>query len=319
MKLRVEDSILLKYRKLVANPDAIPCSGSLADVKHVVKIGALENALMTRLESKAHLITDLVAKNGNDWEETAYQVICRHIGFKTNSEPMEILSRAIPYKVLLRHADRPLQIEALLFGQSGLLNLTDPVDAYSILLGREFSLLSHKYQLGHKQMSPAHWRFLRLRPANFPTIRIAQLASIIGVNASLFARILELGSIGEARHFFEVSQSYYWREHYQFGKTSSKLRAGMGAQSVNSLIINAVVPLLVAYGRAYGEHDHIDKAIDFLEHIPGELNSITSPWRDLGFKLDSAVDSQALIELFNNSCQRRRCLSCGIGVSLLKP
>ena len=319
LKNRVEDKMILNYRRLVANPAQIPCANALSGIEEVVKLSTIDKALMTRLEWKAHIINQILRTNQNDWEETTYQLICRNLGFKTNADAMESLSRAVPYRLLLKHADQPTQVEALLYGQSGLLDMNDPVDSYAELLVREFGFLSHKYQLGRKQMNSAHWKFLRMRPPNFPTIRIAQLSSLVGRNRSLFSGIINLKTVDEAIELFKVKQSAYWCEHYHFGKPSSSLRGGMGVQSIQILIINVVVPILVCYGRLHDDQVFVDRAVDFLENLPGERNAITVIWKDLGFKVRSANDSQALIELYNNYCQRKRCLHCGIGAAILKP
>jgi hypothetical protein len=313
---RIEEKLLLNYKKLVQHTAPIPCADSLPQVSPILKLSALERALTQRLETKAMALLATLKKNNNDWEETLYQVLGKNFGFKVNSEAFQQLTEVIPYRILLKHADKPVQIEALLFGTAGLLDNTK--DEYTTLLRKEYSLLSTKYSLVKKSLSKSQWRFLRLRPANFPTIRIAQFASLLSQQKHLFSQLISCESIKELRQLLTVTQSVYWQQHYQFGKPSNKVIGALGDDAIENIVINTVAPLLAAYSLHKNEQLWMDRALDFLAHLPAESNAIIREWASLHWKASSAFDSQALIELKNNFCSKRLCLSCSVGANLVR-
>lgn len=315
---RVASSFLLQYKRIVHSRSKIPCANAIHGVPAIVRMSMLDKVLMARLESKADNIVQALEKNNGDWEETCYQMLARNFGFKVNTDPFLQLARALPYKIVMKHGDRPEQIEALVFGQAGFLveTVNDP---YYLLLKREYMLLSKKYNLGDRQMKKAQWRFLRLRPANFPTIRLAQFASILYHRKNLFSRILTIGSWQELMPAFSVKPSAYWLYHYQFFKKQKKEIPALGRMSIENIVINSIVPMLVAYGRWKDDQHFIDRGLQLLKDTPAEENNILRAWNDLGLNSRTAFDSQALIELHNSFCLRRRCLDCNIGFSLLQP
>jgi hypothetical protein len=318
LKSRVDEKLLLQYRKLVNDPNQIPCASFLEGVPSLTWFSMLDKALMQRLETKASHIQKALARNNNDWDETTYQMLCRNFGFKVNADPFEQLAQSLPYKALLKHADQPVQVEALFFGQAGFLE-DSTTDDYFLLLKREYTLLGKKFNLYANQLNKAQWKFMRLRPANFPTLRLAQLAALVGSRKNIFSRLLEAGSYQELHALFSVNQSSYWQHHYQFFKPAGEIIPAMGAMSIDNIIINTVVPLLVAYGKERDEQDLIDRAVDILQHVATEENVIIRSWKALGMKSSSAGDSQALIELHNSFCLKRRCLDCNIGFSIIQP
>jgi hypothetical protein len=315
---RVKDTFLLQYRKLVNHPDKIPCASFFDNVPSLTKFTMIDKSLIRRLESKAMNTQSLLERNKNDWDETFYQMICRNFGFKVNSDPFEQLSHALPYKILLKHADNTVQVEALLFGQAGFLEELGR-DEYFLLLKREYAVLSQKYNLKPNQLKPAQWRFLRLRPANFPTLRIAQLTGLLCSKKNMFSRILEASAYGELVELFSAGTSAYWQHHYQFFKFNIQKIPSFGKMSIDNFIINTVVPLLAAYSKTKDEQRYMDRAVDILNHIGPEDNSILKTWAQVGMQNRSAADSQGLIELYNNFCLKRRCLDCNIGFSIIKP
>lgn len=278
----------------------------------------LDKALMARLEKKAAVILQALEKSHGDWEEICYQVISRNFGFKVNTEPFLQLAQSLPYKILMKHGDRLEQMEALIFGQAGFLKETIN-DPYYLLLKREYTLLRKKYNLGSLQMNKAQWRFLRLRPANFPTIRLAQLASVLFHQKNIFSKIISITSWKELVPAFSVRPSAYWLYHYQFFKKQEKEIPALGRMSIENIVINSIVPILVAYGKSRDDQRFVDRALQLLQETPAEKNNILRSWEDLGLSSGSAFDSQALIELHNSFCLRRRCLDCNIGFSLLQP
>lgn len=317
LKNRIEERLLLNCRKLVNSPEQIPCGNVLENIQSVYRTSALDKALASRLESKSDMVLQLYERNNHDWQETCYQVMLRNFGFKINSDPFQQLALALPYKLLLKHGDKLLHVEALLFGQAGFLE-KEKGDDYFQLLKREYRLLSTKYQLGEKKLSNEQWRFLRLRPANFPTVRLAQLASVLFEHRSLFSIMIAAGTRAVLTNLFKGRQSSYWREHYRFSVKSKETVSFLGENSVDNILVNTVAPLLAAYARIKDSQEYMDRAIILLQEISAEQNSITKLWASHGMKSKSAFDSQAMIELYSNFCQKRRCLECTIGHAVLK-
>jgi hypothetical protein len=317
LKNRVDISLWNKFKKLLTSSESIPCASSWSRVNEVVKLSMLDKVLAQRLEAKAVVVLSMLDKNQNDWEETAYQLLCKNFGFKVNTDSFLRLAEIIPFKVLRKHINNTTQVEALLFGQAGFLEKVAK-DEYSNLLKREYSLLITKYKLSDKQLHQSQWRFLRLRPANFPTIRLAQLAALLIQNQSIFSSIVDTVSYEDLYKRFAVKQSEYWQTHYQFGKAVERV-FHLGKSSIQNLIINTAIPVLVAYGIRQDDQRYMERALDWLQHLPAEKNIITRQWFELGLKMKTSFDSQALIELYNNYCLKRRCLDCTIGTSLVKP
>lgn len=315
---RVDEKYFLDYQRLVNSPEKIPCAQFLPHVEDIVRLSMMEKVVLDRLESKCHRILDMLKKNRDDWEETCYQLLARSFGYKINADPFEQLARLLPYKVIRKHSDSLLHVEALLFGQAGFLEEDLDGDYYR-LLRREYNLLRQKFKLSDRRLNKAQWKFLRLRPANFPTIRLAEFAALLYYKPSLFSTILETEAYQDLEALFSVKQSEFWTEHYTFSKNAKETVKGLGFSSIATIIINAVIPLLVAYGKSRNDQNYVDRAITILQHTPGESNTIIAQWKELGIRSKSAFDSQALIELQNNYCGKRRCLECNIGVSLLNP
>lgn len=317
LKHRVEMTLWNRYKKLFTSLDPIPCTSAWPKVPDIIKLSMLDKAVMQRLEDKCLLAKSLLAENRNDWEETCFQLLCKNFGFKVNAEPMLQLAQLLPYKVLLKHLDKLIQIEALLLGQAGFLEKVKE-DEYTKILKREHRLLSTKYRLESKEMKAVQWRFLRLRPANFPTVRLAQLAVLLSSQRNLFSKILECTSYKKLVELLDVEQSEYWQYHYQLDKKSKARVPSLGQSSVHNILINTIAPLLVAYGQLQDDQSYVDRATEILQHLPTENNKITRQWLDLGYKVKSSFDSQGLIELYNSFCMKRRCLDCTIGTHIIK-
>jgi hypothetical protein len=253
LRERVSEKMMEQYRKLLSNPESIPCARSLSSISDITKLSTIDRVLINRLEAKSNIIIESLKKAGNDWEQVTYQLLCRNLGFKVNSQPMENLGSAMPYRILLKHADQLIQVEALLFGQAGFLEHAITSDAYATILLREYQILSNKYELESMRLNAVQWKFLRMRPVNFPTIRIAQLSWIVSNYKNLFSRILEANTTDDARRLFSLSLSDYWKEHYQLGKKFHRPISGSGKSSVDNIIINTMVPLLAANGRLHND------------------------------------------------------------------
>jgi hypothetical protein len=261
----------------------------------------------------------IFSQTGNDWDETFYRILTRYFGFRVNTEPFEMLASALPFRIIRKHSDNRLQIEALLFGTAGMLEeglFKEAVsDKYYKDLIKEYKILSAKYSL-----MPIHgwlWKFCRLRPVNFPTVRISQFSALLSTAGGLFSRTLDADDIRQLKDLFGVSASSYWDNHYVFGKKSKKISKKTGTQATDIFLINAVIPLIFIYGRFHDNHDVCEKALTFLEEISPETNSITRDWESAGIEAESAFYTQALLQLTDEYCRKRRCLECRIGCKLI--
>ncbi|WP_064197827.1 MULTISPECIES: DUF2851 family protein [Emticicia] len=315
LKTITDIQIFNKYQHLVDNQAVIPCKEQFLKVSDLSKFAILDKVLAKRLQQKAQIVEQLFEQNNGDWEETAYQLLARNFGFKLNSETFLRLAQNLPLKVLQKHRDNITQIEAMLFGQAGLI---DKCDEYSEKLSQEYDFFAAKFSLKTNQLSRHEWKFLRTRPANFPTIRIAQLAKLITQQQSFFSLFTQTNSIEDLRNALKIEQSIYWQEHYNFGKVVSKKLVGLGKDSINNILINTVIPLLACYSEKIDNQELMARCVSFLEALPAEENHITEMWEGLGMKIKTAFDSQASIELYNNFCTQKCCLQCNVGIEILK-
>jgi hypothetical protein len=318
LKGRVDENLLQRYGKLVNSASSIPCEKSLPSIDPIRKISMLDNALIQRLQAKAKSVDTLLEDTHGDWQEATYQLLAKNFGFKVNADPFLQLSKSIPYKLILKHQSNLLQLEALMFGQAGMLE-TKTKAPYGTALFQEYDFLSKKYSLQQTRMHPSQWKFLRMRPANFPTLRIAQFASLLHSVPNLFSRVMEANSYNKLLELFSIAPSHYWKTHYHFAKKSKGEVAGIGQSSKENMVINTIAPLWMAYGQAKDDQRFIDRSMEILQHLPAENNKITREWSVRGFTVKSAYDSQALIEQYTNFCKKRQCLNCEVGISLLKP
>ena len=304
-----------KYIGLVNNPYIIACQDDINDLDMILVKHWLNSLVVERLQTKAESIMKIFSSTGNDWDETFYRVLSRYFGFRVNTGPFEMLATALPFRIIRKHSNDLFQIEALLFGTAGLLEeklFKDAIsDDYYRILIKEYAILSSKYSL-----QPLHgylWKFSRLRPSNFPTVRLSQLASMLSVSGGLFSRVLEETDIKEIKKLLEVTASQYWDDHFVFGKISRSFSKHAGSQAVDLLLINAVVPVLFAYGQNRDSSVIIERSLCFLENIIPEENVIIKEFRETSITAESAFYSQALIHLRNEYCKKRKCLNCRIG------
>jgi len=313
--LKPDDVLLKKYQKLVGKDDILSCKDDLNLIDGFKLKMWLNNVLFERLNEKTSIIKDKLQRNKNNWEETFYQIVARNFGFKLNAEPFERLAMSLPLKFLAKHHDNLLQIEALLFGQAGFLN-EENNNEYYLQLKREYTHLSKKFSL--KPIEKHNWKFLRTRPVNFPTIRIAQFAKLIHRSAGLFSKIIDAKDIDSIKNLFKADVSDFWKNHYTFDKSSKEKEKTLGETSVDNILINTIIPFLFLYGEAKDNQVLKDRAINFLEKIKQENNKITRLWKDAGIKIPNAFFSQAIIQQTNNYCKKGKCLDCGIGAEILK-
>ncbi|MEI6748967.1 MAG: DUF2851 family protein [Bacteroidota bacterium] len=315
VKGNFDEGMYERYRDFMQNRQWIPCAGQIAVVEAFDKDAWLERLLIERLVRKENYIAETLKLNQNDWHETFYRSLARSFGFKLNADAFETLAKSLPLKYLEKNKGNLLQVEALLFGQAGLLT-EELTDQYAQTLFHEYSFLRKKFRLypidGHL------WRFMRLRPSNFPTIRIAQFAMLVHQSAGLLSKLLDAVDISELLRLLDVGCSGYWQDHYQFNKPSSIREKKLGQNSAILLIINTVVPFMFALGRQKDDQALKDKALHLLQDLPGEVNSITKKWAALGMDVSTAAQSQALLELKNSYCNLKKCLNCRIGNTLIR-
>ena len=316
LELKYRSEILENFEQLLKSKKWIACEEKLPNVDAFILRFWYSSLMIERLQSKTEAILEILQQNTNNWNETFYQLLARNFGMKINSLPFELLARSLPLQILAKHKNSLLQIEALLFGSSGLLNEVLLGDDYFLSLRNEYSFLYKKYNLSGVD---AHlWKFMRLRPVNFPTIRIAQLASLIHQSSALFSRILEIEDLEELRELFNITASEYWNTHYQFNKTSRENKPKhIGDSFFQNLVINTISPLLFVYGDQHLSQAMKDRALNFLEKLSPESNQITDKWAELGIDSRSAFESQALIHLKKQYCENKKCLHCQIGAKII--
>ena len=315
LRSRIPPRLSKTYLKLINNEAWIPCQHLFHKVSEIQLALWLDRLLVERLQRKTAYIAERLMATQNDWETCFFQLLCRNFGTKVNADPFEWLATIIPMNLLAKHQDRLLHIEALLFGQAGMLE-GEFVDAYPNKLKKEYQFFRKKYSL--EPIHTASWKMLRLRPANFPTIRIAQLASLVFKTRHLFSKSLAAKNVKELENMFNLEVSTYWQTHYVFDKATAKRKKKMGKSTIHLLIINTIAPFLFMYGKKNGEQSFQDQALKLLEQIPAEKNKIISRWKELGLAPTSAYETQALLELKNNFCDRKACLSCTVGHEVLK-
>lgn len=324
--LRFKPSVYEKYSEYLGAPGTVGCSADLRRLSPFIIRNWITGCAVERLEEKGERIKPVLHELNNDWEETLYRFVAAYFGHNINSEPFFRLASSLPLSIVRKHSDNLLQTEALLFGQAGMLEeglfKERAGDDYYDLLKREYRILRSKYSL-----VPLHgfiWKFHRMRPSGFPTVRISQLASLLCRNSSLFSEVREAESAERLLKLFSSDESSYWREHYTFGRkypgkrnvTSSHEGRKPGLAPLN-IVLNAAIPVIWVYGRENSTERYCSRALMLSEMLPPERNRITREWEAAGVVPLSALDSQGLITMRENYCRRRRCLQCHIGSRLI--
>ena len=311
---RVPKILLERYRELMDASSFIPCEKMIHTVNALSWKSWKERLMAERLLRKAGIVEQLLKENYCHWEETTWWLLARNFGVRVNGAAFEEMARSLPVNLLSRHRSQIHQLEALLLGQSGLLNDRITDDYYN-LLQREYVFLKQKYKLRPIHL-PVH--FLRMRPGNFPTVRLAQLAAVIQKTGQLFSDIKDANSLKDVKAIFDVAANDYWHYHYRFGETSAFKKKNLGDSMTDNIIINTVCPVLFAYGNYHREQGYKDKALNWLGNTPAESNTLIKGFMQLGTEVKNAFDSQALIELKNDYCNNKKCLECGVGNAVLK-
>jgi len=314
LQSKVSKLLLKKYYELMQAGTFIPCQNNLQHTDELTFANWKERVLVERLQEKSQVVMAYLANNNNHWEETFWWLLAKNFGLKVNSEPFEKIARSLPLAVLAKHKSQVNQVEALLFGQAGLLT-GEFKDDYCILLQKEYAFLQKKYQLVPVKI-PLH--FLRMRPSNFPTVRLAQLSMLVHNSLHLFSAITATEKLSGVKKMLDVTANDYWHYHYLLDEASTFKEKNLGAQMINNILINTVIPILFVYGQYLNENKYKEKALRWLEETAAEKNSIIQGFAATGIKIKNAFDSQALIQLKNNYCNKKRCLECAIGNKILK-
>lgn len=315
LKNYINPELLEQYQQLQLSKQPIPCGKAIAHISDIKWKSWLDRLAVSRLEEKTAYIEHLFEYAKYSHEDALYLLLFRNFGFKINNDPFELLGKFLPYSILKKYADQPIQIEALLFGVAGLLDDLFE-DKYPKQLQNEFEFLKHKHRL--QIIKKEQWKFSKTRPVNFPTIRISQLADLISKQTSLYHLIEQKPDLKTIRKFFEVEPNSYWKTHYKFDVVSDETSKPLGDIALESIVINTIVPYLFFMSKHGAKNELIEHALDLLSQLPAEINKKTKEFTALGIKTESALESQAQLFLLDNFCSKKRCLHCQVGESLLK-
>lgn len=310
IKDKFDKTLLFNYNSFVNSKNWIPCKDLIGGVQRLTIVSWLDRMLVEHLENECKDLDVRLKNNHYDWEQTFYQRFMRYFGLKVNNDSFEYLSRILPLNLLLKHIDNEVYVESMMFGCAGFLE-RDFDEKYPSLLKREFKMLRSKF--GLKVMPVSNWKLLRLRPSNFPTIRIAQLAKIIINNGNMFSRIRDSDNLNDITNLFDVELNSYWDNHFQFDKVSkTEKRKTLGRTAIDSVLVNAIVPMLFYYGLFYCLESYKEKAMCYLESVEAEDNVVIRNFNKSGIVFQNAFQTQAVLFMYKYYCRRRRCLECRI-------
>ncbi|MDT0559583.1 DUF2851 family protein [Ichthyenterobacterium sp. W332] len=310
----IDTGMLLNYKRLFnASKTWINCENDFASVSDFTVSNWLERLYVERLEEKSLLIQELLASSNNDWEAVLFKMLAKNFGLKVNGESFLSLAQSFDFKVLRKLKSNPEDIEALFFGQTGLL-IKEHQDDYHSKLEEQYSFLVSKFKLDNAGVLPL--KFFRLRPSNFPTIRLSQLASLYATKDNLFSNIINLNTKDDFYKVFNVSALHYWNTHYSFGKTSKASQKILSRSFINLLIVNTIIPLKFCYSKSQGKSIE-DDIINLIKQLPLEQNSIVKRFNHIKPLGKSALESQSLLQLKTQYCNKHNCLKCAIGNSLI--
>ena len=315
IQLICPEAVRTNYKELLETDSYPPCYRIIPSLPPFTAHSWMTALQMERFEQKATLLNERLKRCQGNWEDAFFITLARNFGFGLNGDAFETWAHRLPFRAVDKHRNDLFQIEAIFFGQAGILEDSDG-DGYYLRLKKEYTYLQHKF--GLIPMDASLWRFLRLRPANFPHIRIAQLACLYHRAYGLLSRIMETETLQGVRDILKGGTSEYWLTHYTFGGSSPSRPKTLSNTSLDLLIINTVVTFLYAYGLHKGNRVLCARAGSFLEELKAENNYITRMWEQCGMKASNAADSQALIQLKKEYCDKKKCLYCRIGDEYLK-
>ncbi len=315
VKKYFDAALLHNYERIMQSKSWIPCEKFIHEADRFIVSNWLNRLLVERLENKSGEILQFYNYFEHSWDRTFYYFLARNFGFKINASPFALLAQKTDYRILARHKDDLTTLEAILFGQAGMLEGSFN-DAYPSLLQREYNFFRHKYNL--EPIDPSLWKFGKLRPPNFPTIRIAQFAKLIYKSRNLFSKVTGINTWHEIRELFDSECSPYWLDHYRFDKPTRKKPKNVGISAIENIVINTIIPLQFIYGKVAMKPEIQEQALSLITGLPAEKNSIISQWTNVGIVPQNAGESQALLELKKYYCTPKKCLQCAIGHSLVR-
>lgn len=314
LKQYVDKATIDNYQSLVSPKSWINCEKQLASIDSFVIKNWQERLFFERLERKSKPIFELLEQTNQDWEAVLFCLLAKNFGLNTNGELFLKMGQSIPFSVIRKESFEMGNLEALIFGNAGLLD-AEKEDTYFKDLKIRFFYLMHKYQLEKTVLAPL--QFFKHRPDNFPTIRLAQLAHLYHSQQNLFSKVSALNSVQELYEIFEVATSAYWENHYQFDKESPKKKKKLSSSFIDLLIINTIIPIQFAYAKSQGKAIS-EELIALLDEVAAEKNAVIDKFNSFGVLSNSAFDSQSLLQLKNEYCNKGKCLECAIGMELLK-
>lgn len=315
LKGRIGANLLQRYTQIMKSTTFIPCYNLIQEVPTITITLWKERLLIERLIRKSTTIQAYLTQNNQHWEECFWWLLAKNFGSKINAEAFEAVAQSISINILAKHKHQLIQLEALLLGQAGLLN-KEFTDKYALLLQKEYQFLRYKYNL---QPIPYSVYFLRMRPSNFPTVRLAQLAALVHQSAHLFSKIIEEPFLPIVRTWFRTTPNNYWTYHYTLTDEEQYKPKAVGEEMINNIVINTIAPMLFAYGHIHQNETVKNKALQWLEATKPEKNYITNTLKKIGFKNNSAWDSQSLIEMKTQYCDAKKCIHCAVGNAIIKP
>ena len=324
VQLSVPDQVRRNYDDLIKTDTYPPCYKIIPSLSRLTVHSWMSALEAERLERKTKDIRWRAEHCDGSWESAYFVTMARNYGFGINGDAFEMWAKNVPLHAVDKHRDDLFQIEAIFMGQAGLLQLESIPERYQIAalnegyftkLRNEYLYLAHKFSLTPMDFAP--WHFLRLRPQNFPYIRIAQLANLYYERKAGLSALLECETIEQLRQLLQTHVTPYWETHYMFGAEGPRSTKKTSITSSNLMIINTAIPMLFAVGRHRQSEDLCDRAFDLLEQLKAEENHIIRMWKECGLEVQTAGDSQALIQLKKEYCDRRDCLRCRIGYEYL--
>lgn len=315
--LHCPESISRRYDELKQAEIYPPCYSILSTLPKLTVHSWLSALQVERFDQKARTIAERLERCNHHWEDAFFITLARNFGFGLNGDAFEAWANHLPFRAIDKHRDNLFQVEAFFLGQAGLLEETFGDDVYYQKLQKEFQYLQHKFELP-APMPSNQWRFLRLRPGNFPHVRLAQLANLYHREQSLFSRVMAAETVEDVKKILVTKTSAYWEEHFTFQKTSPRQEKRLGENALNLILINTVIPFLYAYGLHKADESLCERATRFLESLKAENNHVTRLWSGAGLPVFTASDSQALLQLQKEYCDKKDCLRCRFGYEYLR-
>jgi hypothetical protein len=311
----VPSKILECMEGFSSSTEVIACKGMLSSVPELKRKIFLDSILIERIQRKKNILKSDFLRLNKNWDHLTLLAISKVLGLQHNSDSFEILIASLPVEMLYKNNDNEIFLEALMFGQAGFLQ-ENYQDKYPSVLKENFSFIQKKYEL--TPMNFSQWQWFRIRPASFPSLRIAQLSAFLLNRHNFFSELTKINSIKEFYYYFNFPLSKYWENHYHFDQLTTKQNHQLTSEVIDKIIINALVPLLFLRAELNSETDLKEKALSFLGDLQTENNKILTRWQNAGISSESAMDSQSLIELYNEFCSQKKCLNCAIGHSIFK-